>query len=247
MASLPVDRDSFKQYVLRRLGDGAVKVNVTDDQVDDRINFAVRKAMDYHFDYQEMVFLSFQVTDDMVANSYIDLPEEVQGVVDIFDLASTLMGSGIFNAQYQFVMDNFAHWTSMSVIPYYMAFQNLRLIQDVLVGKQPLRYNRFRNRLYIDMDWARVAVGGWIIVRAYQVLDPDVFGRMWSDIWLIEYTTAQIKQQWGEQLKKFNNQPLPGGLTVNGQIMWEEATEEIKRLEEDLIGSYSQPSSILIG
>lgn len=244
---LPTDRDSFKQYILRRLGDGAVKVNVTDDQVEDRINFAIRKAMDYHFDYMEMAYISTQVTDTIVANGYIDLPDAVQGVVDIFDLSSTLMGSGIFNAQYQFVMDNFAHWTSMSVIPYYIAFQNLALIQEVLVGKQPLRYNRYRNRLYIDMDWNRVGVGGWIIIKAYQVLDPDTYTRMYQDTWLIEYSTQQIKQQWGEQLKKYNNQPLPGGITANGQQMYDEATEEIKRLEDELISTYSLPSVMFIG
>jgi hypothetical protein len=97
------------------------------------------------------------------------------------------------------------------------------------------------------MDWDRIGVGGWIIIKAYEVLDPDTFDRMWSDIWLIEYTTAQVKQQWGEQLKKYNNQPLPGGVTVNGQVMWDEATEEIKRLEDELIGTYAIPSAIFIG
>ena len=34
---------------------------------------------------------------------------------------------------------------------------------------------------------------------------------------------------------------LPGGLTFNGQKIWEEATEEQRRLEEEVISSYSLP------
>jgi hypothetical protein len=247
MSVLPTDRDSFKQFILSRLGAGAIDINVTDTQVDNRINFAIRKAMDYHVDFTQMVFLTTQVTANVAANGYIDLPDNIQGVVDIFDLSSTLMGSGIFNAQYQFVMDNFQHWTSMSVIPYFIAFQNLKLIQDLLVGKQPIRYNRFKNRLYIDMDYNRIAVGGYFVIRAYEVIDADTYPRIFQDIWLIEYATAQVKQQWGEQLKKYGEMPLPGGIKVNGQKIWDEATEEILRLEDLLIGTYSLPSQMFIG
>jgi hypothetical protein len=34
---------------------------------------------------------------------------------------------------------------------------------------------------------------------------------------------------------------MPGGLTFNGQKIWEESTEEIRRLEEEMINSYSLP------
>lgn len=244
---LPTTRDAFKQYILSRLGDGAIKVNVTDTQVENRINFAVRKAMDYHVNYSQMVYLSVQITDLIKTNKYIDLPDNIQGAVDIFDIGETMMGNGIFNAKYQFVLDNFSQWTTMSMIPYFMAFQNLSLIQQILVGKQPIRYNRFTNRINIDMDWDRIDTGDYLIIRAYEVIDPDTYTRMWSDAWLIEYATAQIKQQWGEHLKKYGNQPLPGNIVINGKELFDEATAEIMRLEDELVNTYSIPGIMLIG
>lgn len=244
---MPTTRDAFKQYVLSRLGDGAIRVNVTDTQVENRIDFAIRKAMDYHVNYSEKVYLSIQITDDIQTNRYIDLPDNIIGAVDIFDLSSVLMGSGIFSARYQFVIDNFRNWTAWSVTPYFMAFQNLRMIDQMLTGQQPIRYNRFTNRIYIDMDWNIMNVGEYIIIRAYEVIDPDTYTRMWGDIWLIEYATAQVKQQWGEHLKKYGNQPLPGGIVLNGKELFDEATAEIVRLEDQLISSFSLPSVMILG
>ncbi len=245
--ALPVTRDEFKAYVLRRLGDGAIKVNVTDAQVEDRVNFAVHKAMDYHFDYMEVAYIATQVSANNITNKYIEMPNNVMGVVEIFPLTSTMMGSGMFSADYQFVMDNFQNWTTMSLQPYFIAFQNLKLIQDLLVGQQPIRYNRFINKLHIDMNWNRVVEGSYILARAYKVLDPDTYTRLWADTWLTEYTTAQIKQQWGENMKKYDGMPLPGGLKMSGQKIFDEATDEIKRLEDELINTYSIPATMFVG
>jgi hypothetical protein len=40
---------------------------------------------------------------------------------------------------------------------------------------------------------------------------------------------------------------LPGGLTFNGEQIYNEADEEIRRLEEEMISTYSLPSWDMIG
>ena len=40
---------------------------------------------------------------------------------------------------------------------------------------------------------------------------------------------------------------MPGGVTFNGQKIWEEANEEIRKLEEEMINTYSLPVSDMIG
>jgi hypothetical protein len=56
-----------------------------------------------------------------------------------------------------------------------------------------------------------------------------------------------IKRQWGDNLKKFEGMTMPGGVTFNGQKIWEEANEEIRKLEEEMINTYSLPVSDMIG
>jgi hypothetical protein len=40
---------------------------------------------------------------------------------------------------------------------------------------------------------------------------------------------------------------LPGGVTFNGQKIWEEADQEIKKLEEEIVNKYSMPAMDMIG
>jgi hypothetical protein len=128
-----------------------------------------------------------------------------------------------------------------------MALQHVQFLEQFLVGQQPLRYNRHVNKLYIDMDWSIMGVGNYIIVEAYQIVDPTEYPKTWGDRWLARYASCLIKQQWGSNLKKFQGMQLPGGLTFNGQTIYDEATAEREELEKEMISSYSLPVTDMIG
>jgi len=123
----------------------------------------------------------------------------------------------------------------------------LAFLQELFVGTQPIRYNRHNNRLYVDMDWSRYSEGQYLLVEAYQIVDPDVYTHAWSDRWLLSYATALIKRQWGEQLKKYGNMQMPGGIVFNGQQIYNEAIQEIADIEHEIIHSYSLPVTDFIG
>ena len=73
--------------------------------------------------------------------------------------------------------------------------------------------------------------------------NPDV----WGDRFLKKYATALIKMQWGNNLKKFSGVQLPGGVTLNGKEIYDEAVEEINHLEEEMHIINVLPSEILMG
>ena len=104
------------------------------------------------------------------------------------------------------------------------------------------------NRLMIDMRWDDdVAENEYMIIECYRVLDPDSFTDVYNDMFLKEYLTALLKRQWGINLKKFEGVQLPGGVTLNGQKIYDEATEEIKEMEEQIYMMGSLPSEIFTG
>jgi hypothetical protein len=70
---------------------------------------------------------------------------------------------------------------------------------------------------------------------------------VWSDRFLKQYATAKIKQQWGSNLKKFGGIQMPGGVTLNGKEIYDEATEEIKLMEEEMQSYNVLPSDFLMG
>jgi hypothetical protein len=70
---------------------------------------------------------------------------------------------------------------------------------------------------------------------------------VWDDRFLKKYTTALIKRQWGENMKKFGGIAMPGGVTLNGKEIYDEAVEEINRIEDDIFNFNSLPSEIFTG
>lgn len=246
--AVPTSRSTFKEYCLRKLGKPVIEINVDDDQVDDRVDEALKYYYDYHFDGSEKIYYKHEVTSTDRTNKYITLPENIIGAVSIFPVGDpSITGGDLFNMRYQIALNDLYTLTSVSMVPYYMAMSHISLIQEMLVGRQPIRYNRHNDRLYIDMDWEKIDDGSFILVEAYSVIDPDVYTDAWGDRWLQEYCTAKIKYQWGSNLTKFTNMQLPGGVQFNGEKILDDAKEEIEKLEREMINSYSLPVQDMIG
>lgn len=244
----PTSRTEFKEWCLRKLGKPVIEINVDDDQVDDRIDEALAYYWDYHFDGTEKIYYKYQITDQDKINKYITIPENIIGAVNIFDLSSSIVtGSGMFNVQYQFVLNNIYELVNFELVHFWMAMEHIQFMEKMLVGSQPIRYNRNMNRLYIDTNWERMQTGSYIIVEAYQIVDPADYVDVWKDRWLQNYATAKIKYQWGSNLTKFADMQLPGGIKFNGEKIMNDAENDIKKMEEEMISSYSLPVYSLIG
>lgn len=304
----PTSRTEFKEWILRKIGAPVIQINVSDEQVDDRIDEAVDFWRDYHYNGSQLVYLKHQITGSSLTltdadaadfqigetitggtsgastvitgdstgqtltyhslsdnnafqagevitggasgqqgtigsitkgdkeNGYITLPEQLLGISGIFNLETSIStGGGIFNVQYQFVLNNLEDITGYNVSNYYMAMSHLEFLQEMLVGKPHIRYNKHVNRLYIDADASALSVGNYIIVEAYDVIDGDTYSDVWSDRWLQNYASALVREQWGLNLTKFDGMQLVGGVTFNGANILAEAREDRLRMEEEAI------------
>ena len=246
--SVPTSKAEFKEYCLRNLGKPVIEINVDDDQVDDRIDEALKYYWDYHFDGSERTYYKHAITEEDKTNKYFVLPDNIIGAVSIFTIGDpAVKADDLFNIRYQIALNDLYTLTSVSLVPYYMVMQHLGIIQELLVGKQPIRYQRHTNKLHVDMDWNNLKVGSYLIVEAYQVIDPDVWTDAWGDRWLARYATALIKRQWGNNLKKFKGMQLPGGIQFSGQEIYEEANAEIAELEKDMVTNLSMPALDMVG
>jgi len=242
------NRQQFKEYILRRLGAPVIDINVDDEQVNDRIDDALLKFRDYHFDGMQHVYLPYQLNQTDINNQYITLPEDFVGVTRVFDINDSYSAMNLFNIRYQLHLNELFNISSVSVTPYVVAMRHIEFLEEVFVGKKPIRYNRNTDKLYIDMAWKDdVMPNQFIIIEGYREVNPEENPDVWNDPWLRKYTTALVKLQWGENLKKFEGMNLPGGITFNGQKIWEEANEEINKLDDEVISGYSLPVTDMIG
>ena len=246
--AVPTSKATFKEYCLRKLGKPVIEINVDDDQIDDRIDECIRYYWDYHFDGTEKTYYKQAVTDQIKSDKYITLPENIIGAIRVFQIGDpSVRASDMFNIRYQIALNDLYQLTTVSLLPYYMAMQHLGTITELLVGQQPIRYNRHTNKLHVDMDWTKIDVGQFLLVEAYEVIDPDTYTNAWGDRWLQEYTTQKIKYQWGSNLTKFTGMVLPGGVQFNGEKILDDAEKAIEKLEQEMISSYSLPVADMIG
>jgi hypothetical protein len=250
----PTSRTELKDYALRKLGFPVIEINVDDDQLDDRIDEALTMYQQFHYDAVEKTYLKHEVTQGDVSNTYIAMPSTVIGVTRMFPISSDSVNSNaagnfnMFDLTYQLRLNELYDFTSADYVYYALAKQHIRTLDLLFLGEQPVRFNRHNDKLYIDMKWNnRVVVGSYLIIECYKILDPNVATEIWNDGWLKKYVTALFKKQWGENLKKFSGVQLPGGITLNGQQIWNEAEQEIERLEEKLRDTYEEPPQFEIG
>jgi hypothetical protein len=246
----PTSKATLIDYCLRNLGAPVIEVNVDDDQIDDRIDEALQFYQEYHSDAVERVYLKHQVTQDDIDNGYITLTDHIQNIMRVFPLNDAQTSSSMFSAKYQMHMNDLFNLNyGGALLDYSMRMMHLSLMGDVVNdGVKHIEWNRHRNTLRIDMDWSNeVSIGDFIVIECDRVVDPDTYVDVYNDYYLKKYATALIKRQWGVNLKKFEGMVMPGGVTFNGQQMFDEATEELKELQEEARLNWELPVDFFSG
>jgi hypothetical protein len=246
----------LKDYCLRRLGHPVIEINVDDEQCDDRVNDALEFFAEYHFDGVEKVFLKHAVTQDDITNGWIpmgDPADPVGGPVisvrRVLPIANfNAFQTGFFNEEFQMRIQDLNTFSGSSMINWQMSLQNFSMVDHLFTVQPTVLFNRKQDKLYIETDWEnKFTIGDYLIIEAYRVLDPTQYPEVYNDIFLKKYCTALIKRQWGENLKKFEGVQLPGGVTLNGKTIYDEAVDEIIKIEEEMNLKWELPPDGFLG
>lgn len=178
---------------------------------------------------------------------YFDMSELVYGVTRVLPFSNASSSKNIFDLQYQLRLNDLYDLTSTSLIYYKTVMSHLSLLDLELNGRPLYRFNRMAGKLYLDVNWqSDFVLGDFVVVQCYRALDPQTNIRMYNEQWLKHFTTALFKRQWGTNLKKFGGLTLPGGVTLDGQSLYEEAKSEIDELKEELLNK-SAPLEFFLG
>ena len=181
-------------------------------------------------------------------NKYISLNDSITSVVKMLPFTSRTRGIDMFDVRYQILLNDIYSIQSTDIIYYTQVMTQLQLLNDLLVGQKPIRFNRHQNRLHIAMDWdTDIDIGEYIIIEAYRVLDPSTYPDIYNDMYVKRYAEQLIKMQWGNNLKKFEGVQLPGGVTLNGQKIFDEAVEEIEKIRQEVQDSFQLPVDFFTG
>lgn len=247
----PSSRQGLIDYCLRSLGEPVIEINVDPDQLEDRVDEALQHYQEYHEAGTYRAYLKHQLTDSDLSNEYITISSDVTYVTQLFPLRSGSMTQDFFDIKYQLHLNDIANMQSyMGDLAYYEQMQQYLTTLDMqLNGTPQIHFARKQNRLYIfgEKDTNDLEVGDYIVAEVYKIVSPTAHTAVWNDKWLKEYTTALIKRQWGQNLIKFEGMQLPGGVTLNGRQIYEDAMQDIERLREDIRLTGEMPVDFYVG
>jgi len=273
----PSTRQELIDYCKRQLGAPVLQINIADEQVDDIIDTAIQYFNEHHFDGLEKMYLKHQVTADDVTrfqssdetsttpapdaatwearNNFLEVPDHVVGIEKVFGVSSNFLRNDLFGLSNQyFLMDMFSFsngfaFGNFDMTNYYMIKQYFETL-DMVVNTGNLvqyRFTKRQDRLYIDIDVNRLHEDHYLVIECWRAVDPASFSQVYNDSFLKRYATALMKRQWGVNLTKFNNDQLPGGITLNGRQIYEDGNAEVQQLESEMLTKYSLPPMDMIG
>lgn len=244
--SIPNDRTTFIDYCKRALGWPVIELELDEDQISDRVDYSIRKWQEYHFDGVQRFYLNHQIQQSDIDNKAIPINDPlIIGVIRAFPISQSTIN--MFDVRYQVRLNDFYNFNNVSMVHYYMTMNHLALL-DFLFNMVPtIRFNRKDRNIYLDVDKSDLQIGQFVVFECWRAIDANTVSSVWSDMWLQEYTIEQLKRQWGSNLKKFGKIVMLGGGELNGQQIYDEAVQNIRRLEDEVIKNYAEPCDFFVG
>ena len=270
MAS-PSSKAELITYAKRQLGEPVLQVNVDDEQVNNVIDDTFQFFQENCYNGMERCYLYHEITADdktrlaatvttskvegavttnwKEATNYIPIPSHVVGIHKVFGMVGNSIRSNLFGIEYRMFLNDLYAFGSLDILNYFMTKQYLETLDMVLNNGsfQQFRYTQRRDRLYLDIDKDFLQEGQNLLIEAHRMIDPTDATEMYNDLFVKRYATSLLKKQWGQNLIKYNNVQLPGGVTLNGRELYTDALAEIEKIESEVLSKYAIPPMDMIG
>lgn len=240
--TLPDTANTVVTYIRKRLGEPAIQVNMSDDQIYDRITDALQFFRDYNEDGTDKQFIAYPLTQEDLDNGWVPVANNVIEVVRV--LAPTNIDKNIltditYNMRHAINFSEFMMSSYRGYISEYNLMQmKIQEINDLFMGAKTINFNRFKNKLlWQGKMHDNFSVGDYFVYEAYILTDPEEFGGIFSDRRFLNLAYSYTKKSWGEILNKFQDIPLFGGIKLNAAKIYDEAVKDIEKYEQDIITS----------
>jgi len=236
------NRAEMANFCLRKLGAPVIKINLAQEQLDDRIDEAIRYFQEFHIDAIERTYWKHKITKADVATGYFILPDNVLSVNRIISLGGTAFDMFI---EQEFVVPASDGDPSDWLHDQYIRNKHADEFSNILATLPTFQFTRNLNKVVI-FGGVKDMVGKTAVFECESLVDQNVSSKFWNDIWLIRYATALIERQWAQNLSKFSGISMVGGVTFDAQGMLDRSQTEIEKLEETMKSTYTDPLGYVI-
>jgi len=179
-------------------------------------------------------------------NNFIKLPDDVVGVTKIIrPRGGAGIGGGVLPPGFGYpgllagINGQKCDNTGFGLAQYWVMQQYLALIEFTIYPAKMYNFNQRTHRLFIDGNLNDV--GRFLCLETMIKPNPDIFPDLWNDMWLKEFAKALIQAQWGRNLTKFTGVQLPGGISLNGDRILNDAQQELETIKSRFAMDWMDP------
>jgi len=255
-------KEELRERIRRDLGYPYVKVEVSNDQIDDSIDYASHKYSEWATgNANEEVFFTIPLS---AGQSYYDLPE---GVIEILDYSEEAGYSGGVNQlftveNYLYQLGYIPHDLGQSYgnfISYHLALDFLSQMKRYMTNRYTYRYHKDFNQIQVIPPPSNTLTTEFVLLRTYMLrgaAHPDwtkdkYYQWLYDQSWVRKYAKELTKEKLGHVRRKFNQFDSIGnsGIKLDGEQLVQEAKEKLENLDEELEKEYvfEGHGDILIG
>lgn len=241
-------REDLKNYGLRKLGAPVTTVNLDNTQIEDAVEDALEFLQEYHYDFTERDYIAIQITQQHIDDGRIILSEDIREVLSISNYTNNSGSTdALFSVKYQLRLNDLFNISSQTMQYYMMSRQYISLLDDILNPELRYEFNRYTRKLDIFFNWrTEASIGNYLIVEVNRTLDIETYTGLWNHWVLRDVFTEMLRLRWGDVLIKFGAMELPGGVTLEGGTIMNEAKERLEELKRDFRTKYSEPTDFII-
>ena len=268
--TVPTTRETLIEYAFRRLGSPVIEINVDYGQAEERLDDALQYFSERHFYGVERCIFAYQMKQEDIDNQYIPTQQiplamgytgassptgkDILTITRVYKFGA-LANQDMFDIRYQLALTDYfgvnrglGYNSSMGLAQFSSTMRYINLVEQFFNPEHIIHFSKVTDRLVMDAKLSdELTAGQFIVIEAFATLDPSDFPKIFNDRYLKEYTTALLKRQWGQNLSKFDGIQLPGGVTLRGGQMYQEALAEIAALEQRMQAEYELPVNFITG
>lgn len=134
---------------------------------------------------------------------------------------------------------------TFDLISYYTLKQWLADLSFLMYPQVNFTFNQRTHRLFLNTN--RIPTNNYMVMSCDVKPSPDTYPDLWDDLFMKRYTCALAKKQWGSNLIKYSQVNLPGGITMNGELIYQEGVREQQELETRFAMDYQDPVLDIVG
>lgn len=246
---IPKTREDLIQRMLQDLGEPVIKVNLAQEQLENAVDDAIDYWQQWHHESQDRTFMKIEITQEMLDNNTVPLPDSVFAVLQIVNPGAN-GGGKVSWMSYEFEMTRDAMFDTMKqggggLSSYVMTKQKLSDMQHLLLKPLPFDYRYHKRELTVFGSLSDYySVGSSMLIEVMGFLYKSSHN-IWGDEALRKLATAYAKKYWGQNLIKFAGVALPGGTMLNGSEIYQQAIQDIEKAEQH-ITELAEPYGIIV-